>query len=399
MPGDDIITLPAGTYTQSLTGVEDANAGGDFDITTGITINGAGAGGAFVEGNTATTERVIHFINATTPFTATVNDVTFRNGRTASGTFGAGVRVQNGSVTFNRVTVRDNISLGRGGGIYVLNASSVLTMNDSVVTNNQTSTSGVATASAGGAGLYQNGGTVTLSNTSVTNNTSAVTGSTAATPPNPVGGGILVFTGTMNLNSSIVSVNTATSAQSASFGGGIVTVSATAAVNLTNSVVSNNTAAVTNAAFSAIVGGIDIEGGTLTMTESTVSGNTGGNIGGIRVLSATANINRSAITGNIASLAFPGGIYAITGTGTTTVNLNNSTVSGNTTPTNGGGVGAAATNTGNAVVNINFSTIAGNTADVDGTGGTEGGGGVANYGQSTTGQTGTSTINLQKIRR
>src|SRR5687768_16131521 len=42
LAGADIITLPAGTYTQSLAAAsEDANAGGDWDITTPITINGA----------------------------------------------------------------------------------------------------------------------------------------------------------------------------------------------------------------------------------------------------------------------------------------------------------------------------------------------------------------------
>ncbi len=43
LAGDDIITLPAGTYTQTLAGVEDANASGDLDILSNITINGAGS--------------------------------------------------------------------------------------------------------------------------------------------------------------------------------------------------------------------------------------------------------------------------------------------------------------------------------------------------------------------
>ena len=62
LPGDDTITLPAGTYAQSLSAPnENSNAGGDFDVTSNITINGAGAGSTFIEGNIATTERVIHF--------------------------------------------------------------------------------------------------------------------------------------------------------------------------------------------------------------------------------------------------------------------------------------------------------------------------------------------------
>ena len=175
---------------------------------------------------------------------------------------------------------------------------------------------------------------------------------------------------------------------------------ATTAVNLTNSTVSNNTAAVTAGTGVAITGGINCEGGTLTLTESTVSGNTAGIIGGIRLLSigsaTTANINRSAITGNTSSADSFGGVFAISnGTAAANVNLNNSTVSGNIARASGGGVGAQANNAGNTIVNINFSTIANNTADSDSSGGTDGGGGIANLGQTTTGQTGTSTVNLK----
>src|SRR4051794_31162999 len=38
LPGDDVITLPAGMYTLSLPAAnEDANAGGDLDITAAVT--------------------------------------------------------------------------------------------------------------------------------------------------------------------------------------------------------------------------------------------------------------------------------------------------------------------------------------------------------------------------
>ena len=45
LAGADTITVPAGTYTQALASANDnSNAGGDFDITSPMTINGAGAG-------------------------------------------------------------------------------------------------------------------------------------------------------------------------------------------------------------------------------------------------------------------------------------------------------------------------------------------------------------------
>jgi CSLREA domain-containing protein len=54
LAGADIITLPAGTYTHSLTAAtEDANAGGDMDITGPLTINGAGAATTIVQANAA----------------------------------------------------------------------------------------------------------------------------------------------------------------------------------------------------------------------------------------------------------------------------------------------------------------------------------------------------------
>src|SRR5882757_9143752 len=45
LAGNDIITLPAGTYTQSLVSTpdEDLNAGGDWNIRGNVIINGAGA--------------------------------------------------------------------------------------------------------------------------------------------------------------------------------------------------------------------------------------------------------------------------------------------------------------------------------------------------------------------
>ncbi len=53
LAGDDIITLPAGIYTQTLVGVDDTNAAGDLDILSNITINGAGGGTTIIQANAA----------------------------------------------------------------------------------------------------------------------------------------------------------------------------------------------------------------------------------------------------------------------------------------------------------------------------------------------------------
>src|SRR5206468_7653303 len=69
LAGADTITLPAGTYTETLVAAaEDLNAGGDFDIRSDLTINGAGSGTTIIQAaaapNTAPNERVIHITSA-----------------------------------------------------------------------------------------------------------------------------------------------------------------------------------------------------------------------------------------------------------------------------------------------------------------------------------------------
>ncbi|MBL8951506.1 MAG: CSLREA domain-containing protein, partial [Myxococcaceae bacterium] len=57
----DVIELGALTYVIALTGVEDANAGGDFDVVSGsgeLVINGAGASRTIISG--ATLDRIFH---------------------------------------------------------------------------------------------------------------------------------------------------------------------------------------------------------------------------------------------------------------------------------------------------------------------------------------------------
>src|SRR5436190_10093445 len=90
LAGADIITLPAGTYTQSLTAANDnANLGGDFDITTPITINGAGQAITIVQSNATpntATERVFHVLSGGTA--VTISGMTIQNGKALDATDG-----------------------------------------------------------------------------------------------------------------------------------------------------------------------------------------------------------------------------------------------------------------------------------------------------------------------
>ena len=149
--------------------------------------------------------------------------------------------------------------------------------------------------------------------------------------------------GIQNSGGTVTLTNSTLSGNTASLGGGIHNSSGT--VTLTNSTLSGNTA--------GFGGGID-NSGTVTLTNSTLRGNTAGFGGGIDN-SGTVTLTNSTLRGNTAS--FGGGIYNSGGT----VNLTNSTLRGNTA-IHGGGIDNSGT------VTITNSTLSGNIASSDGGG-------------------------------
>jgi len=104
-------------------------------------------------------------------------------------------------------------------------------------------------------------------------------------------------------------------------------------------------------------GGIYNEG-TLTLNNSSVSGNTGHLVGGFYNY-GNVTLNNSAISDNSVTVS-GGGIYNYG-----TVTLNNSTVNNNTATQSGGGI----FNTGLGTLNLNNSTVTDNTAGYGGGGG------------------------------
>ncbi len=82
-------------------------------------------------------------------------------------------------------------------------------------------------------------------------------------------------------------------------------------------------------------GGIFNAGGTVSVTNSTLSGNTAtGGGGGISNSGGTVSVTNSTLSGNTASNSSGGGILNLLGT----VSLSNSTLSGNTASNSGGGI-------------------------------------------------------------
>jgi hypothetical protein len=154
--------------------------------------------------------------------------------------------------------------------------------------------------------------------------------------------------------------NSTVSGNSSVYGGGIFN---EGVFNLTNSTVSGNTVtSPTNGG-----GGIyNYIGATLTLTNSTVSGNTAPNGGGI-LNEGTFNLNNSTVGYGNTATSSGGGIWNLA-----TLNLTNSTVSGNSAPDVGGGI----LNSGGGTATLTNSTVSGNSAP-------DGGGGIYNYSFST----------------
>ncbi len=233
-------------------------------------------------------------------------------------------------------------------------------------------TQGKVTGFASGGGIF-NGGTLTLNNSTVSGNTadfgggienggtltvnnSTVSGNTAVQVG--VGGGIR-NNGTLTLKSSTVSGNTA------GFGGGI---SNFATLTLNSSTVSGNTATRNG-------GGIENFIGTLALSNSTISDNTASTGGGIFNDRGTLTLKSSTVSGNSATTRDGGGIANLGGTMT----LNYSTVSGNSASFSGGGIENI-----NGTLTLNHSTVSGNRATT--------GGGIRNFGLN-----GTLTVNNSTV--
>ena len=191
-PGADVITLPAGVYTLSRSGVDNTAANGDLDVTDVLTINGAGQGSTIIEAGASSStaiDRLFSFnpLGSAAGFAVALNNLTLRHGRNTNafatqendggcfdfdgGTAGTGslsltnVTVSNceaadggggglviffpkgGAATLNNVTVQNNVAtrppasggLGNGGGILVGGAGgpATLTINNSLIDNNR----------------------------------------------------------------------------------------------------------------------------------------------------------------------------------------------------------------------------------------------------------------------
>ena len=216
----------------------------------------------------------------------------------------------NASVAISGVTITDGYDASAGGGIC---NTGVLTITNSILSGN--STDGV------GGGIYNTYGTLTLTNSILSANSATYDG-----------GGIYNISGTVILNGSTLSANSAgnISKSAGGSGGGVCNYGV---LTITDSTISGNSATYGDG------GGIyNISaGGTLTITDSTVSGNWAlFDGGGVENTVGTSIIINCTFSGNSATTGNGGGINNdLSGS---TLTLTNSTIAGNSAYLQGGGI-------------------------------------------------------------
>jgi CSLREA domain-containing protein len=261
----DTITLITGTYTLAIGGTgEDAATTGDLDITTPVTITGAGPNQTIIDGGAL--DGVFHTLSDT----VVISGLTISNGSS-----GGGIRNGANLTLINTIIISNDANL-IGGGIF--NHGLMVISNSLVISN---------TADSNGGGIYNNG-TLTMSASTVSGN---------STPFGLSGGGI-DNNGTLTMTNSTVSDNLANF-----FGGGVA--NGAGALTIVNSTVSGNT----NKGDEG--GGIYMFQGTVTVSNSTISGNRilfpGGIGGGISNTQGTLKIINSTISSNTIFLTGTGG--------------------------------------------------------------------------------------------
>ncbi len=307
-----ITSLPAGAATFSVTNLDDSGAGslrqaildannaagddtivfqaglggilltsGRFTITGNLTLNGPGMG-LTLNGNNAA-----RIFTVNSGVTATLSALKLQNGGIAN----------DGTLTLNNSTIQSSIWARRPGA--AISNSGTLTVNNCTLSGN-------STTNDWGGGIYNSdSGRITVNNSTLSGNSAQS------------GGGISNL-GALTVNNCTLSGNSATGA-----GGGIQIVGSSATVTVTNTTLSGNSAQ--NGG-----GGIYLySGGVLAIRNSTLSGNSvlssyyGG--GGIHIWDGSVTVLDSTLSGNTASSSQGGGIYLYGGV----LSAGNTLVAGN----------------------------------------------------------------------
>lgn len=229
VPGADVITLPAGTYTIQTSPCDDTDGIGnigDFDITSFVTINGAGAQNTIIDGNGM--DRVFE-VRSPEPFdaSATLSGMTIRNGLAAQCQEfledGGGILVRDSAaLNLDGVAVTENTA-ANGGGIF---NSGTLSIIDSEISGNDAVgfTEGDFSFGGDGGGIYSDAFSLTFTEIQprlVATDTFPIVNTTiSGNTAREFGGGIAIAEGTIGLRNVTITDNEANISGSGSAAGG-----------------------------------------------------------------------------------------------------------------------------------------------------------------------------------
>jgi len=245
-PAGSAIHVPAGTYTLTLAGnTEDDGLMGDLDILESMTIYGDGADVTIINANGL--DRVFHMPNSN-PGPNLYRNITLK-----------GLTIEGGSANI-------------GGGIYNTSPFSTVRIADSIVADN-TATGNISTYFRSSGGGIINAGTMTIINSVIRDNTA----------PGNVGGGIANHQGVLTIENSTISGNSpgGVSADRSNVQGGYGT------LVIRRSAIINN-----------LGSGVDIDKNQATITNTTVSSNTGYGIAEGNNAAGWLSLNNVTITSN-----------------------------------------------------------------------------------------------------
>ncbi len=321
-PGPDTINLPAGSYALTITGAsEDAAATGDLDITDDLTIVGAGAASTIIDA-AALSDRVLQVLPSVS---LNLSGVTVTGGSVSGD--GGGI-LSSGTLNVSASTIANNSAGNDGGGVY---STGALTVVDTTFNSN--------VSSRDGGGIFS----IFLSTSTVPVN---VFGSTfSGNSASRLGGGI------HNERFSVLTVDDSTFiGNSANSGGAINTERTVSAVVVDSTLIANT-------AFTG--GGIRNHQGVLDVRDTAIANNvTNHNGAGVSNDRGTMTIENSTISSNaITGTASGGGILNTEGA---SLSIVNSTISGNSATFMGGGIASLFT----SQLDLTNVTITNNTAAV-----------------------------------
>ncbi len=268
-PGQTI-TVPAGTYTLAIAGTgENAAATGDLDIAANMTISGAGAGSTIIQAGTNATNGIDRVFEIQSGVVATVNNVTVRHGFFSGGSDGGGFLVL-GALTLEDSVVTDNQAQDRiGGGVYVSGNSASLIARRTIFAN----------------GVANDGGAIGVRDGTLVVEDATLSGNQATRR----GGALHNDAGAATVVRSTFTSNSAGSED----GGAILNRGGGATLTLTNSTLSGNLADRNGGGFS--------NESTATLLNVTITANTAnGAGGGIRRQGGTVNVKNTIVANNTA---------------------------------------------------------------------------------------------------